>query len=266
MLVQRYLGVGNEHSEPADRLASALYSCAKSLAFELGFRTRPSKLAAWTNYLDAIERLERGHLRARTFVHVPVSSNGQILEPWSHPDLAQLAIHFAFNTELARMRIEGTDAGSIQVPTEATRKATPVGNMEGEEFEVERLPELTIRLEGAPVTSMMVASLSKGVDADARRFTVKLLNGVMHELKKFLGISSKRGRPRLGIGEKAALLLDHHGKTLLHATNEVCPHRGEAGHKNSKRCQDRVRLAAAQHYTSLEREFRRYLPAEARKT
>jgi hypothetical protein len=265
-LVKRYCGVGNEHSAPADRLATALYWCAKLLAFELGFRTRPDKLDAWTDYLDAIGSPRRGHLRPRAFVRVPVSSDGQIREPWSHPDLAQLSIHFAFNTEIARMRIAGKDAGSIQIADEAAPTATLNGDGAGQEFEVERLPELTIKLEGSPVAKMMVASLGKGADAKtvAQQFTITLLSGVVHELKRFLGISSKRGRPRLGIGEQAALLLDHYQVNITQAVAQICPSRLVPSHRHDKRCQDRVRLAARQYYKSLKREFGRYLPPKAK--
>jgi hypothetical protein len=268
LLIFRYLGVGNEHSVPADRVASALYWCARSLAFELAFFTTSNKLDAWRDYLEAINDLGRGHLQAKNFVIVPVSGDGQIFEPWSHPDLARLSIHFEFNTELARMRHEGKDLGSIVVPSNAGLKSTPIGNGAGQEFEVERLPELTIKLQGSPVARMMVAALNKGANADtvAQRFTVTVLSGVLHELKRFLGISSKRGRPPLEIGKQAALLLDYHHVNIVQAVAQLCPKRTLSDHRHDKHCQDQVRLAARQYYKSLKREFGRYLPAKAKKT
>jgi hypothetical protein len=115
---------------------------------------------------------------------------------------------------------------------------------------------------------MMVASLQRtdeGV-AEAREFTVKMMNGVMHELKRFLGISQKRGAPSLGIGKQAALLLDYEGRNIAQAVQQLCPQRNVAGHQHDRKCQDRVRLAAKHYYQSQSREFHKHLPIATRET
>src|SRR5712692_9748290 len=105
ILIHRYVGAGNEYPNPADRLAQTVYWCATSLAFEHSFLTERNrdKALAWQEYLTFLKGKESANLRAKCFVHVPVQPDGKILERWSLPELPQLTIHFAFNTELARV-------------------------------------------------------------------------------------------------------------------------------------------------------------------
>jgi len=46
---------------------------------------------------------------------------------------------------------------------------------------------------------------------------------------------------------------------------ELCPDRDKPGHRHNRACEDRVRLAARQHYQSLRRNFRRYLAGDVKK-
>lgn len=266
LVLFRHMGARNEQKQPADRLAGALLDCAKSLALELSLLKERTKEEIWAEYFDAVKAHGPIFLRAqKSILRLPVSKDGSVLEPFSHPELPQLNVHLVFNTDLASVPFGKYTA---RVPIPKTIDSSPAEHVNSREFTIERLPELTIRLEGAPVVKMMVASFDKKADEIdlARQFTSKMLNGVMHELKRFLGMVSKRGRPRLGIGEKAALLLHHHRKNITQATEELCPNRSDAGHHHTKRCQDRVRLAADQHYKSVERDLLRYLPVTSRKT
>ena len=265
ILIHRHFGAGNEYPNPADRLAQAVYWCAKSLAFERSFLTERSRdrTLAWQDYLTVLKGKESANLRAKGFVQVPVQADGKVLERWSQPELPRLTIHFAFNTELSRVYANGLPPGVVDVRNTVVPDEKTEGVASEHPITIERLPELTIKLEGAPVAKMMVSSLLKTVEA--QEFTRKLLAGTTHELNRFLGLAEPRGRPSLGIGEKAAKMLDYEKKPMRKALTELCPDRDKPAHQHNRACEDRVRLAARQYYQSLRRNFRRYLVAEVKK-
>jgi hypothetical protein len=263
----RGYAVGTAHTKPADRLAHALYLCARSLAYESLFKAQRTKNEEWGAYFDAVRTHGPVRPRAERRLKVlPVRENGEVLESLSHPELQQLVLQFAFNTELASFPL-GKDRGVIGIP-ETIEIDENLSDENSEPVIVERSPQLTIELKGEPVVQLMIASFDKdGPDIDrARKFTLNLLSGLTHELKRFLGLTLRRGRPRLGIGEKAAHGLDYHGRTIIQVTNELCPKRNEPGHRHVKGCRDRIRLAADHYYKSLAREFEKPLLPKAKKT
>jgi hypothetical protein len=197
---------------------------------------------------------------------LPVTDSGELLESMSHPELQQLALQFAFNTELASFPI-GQHRGVIGIP-ETIEVDEDLADESFKPFTIERSPELTIKLKGTPVVQLMIASFDKKEpDIEiAQQFSLNLLNGMLTELRRFLGMRQKRGRPRLGIGEKAALGLDYQCKNIVQVTNEICPNKNQPEHQHTKRCQDRIRLAADQYYKSLAREFEKLLSPKAKKT
>ena len=198
ILIHRYVGAGNEYPNPADRLAQTVYWCATSLAFERSFLTERNrdKALAWQDYLTVLKGKESANLRAKGFVHVPVQPDGKILERWSRPELPQLTSHFAFNTELTRVCKNGFPPGGVDVRNTVAADVTNQGIPSGEAVAIERLPELTIRLEGGPVAKMMVCSLLKV--EEAQEFTRKLLAGVTHELNEILRARSTERKAALG--------------------------------------------------------------------
>ena len=271
LVSNRTMGVGNEYSRPADRLAHTLYWSARSIVFDLRMRRQATrKIDAWTAFFDALDTHPAEKFRDHTLMQVPVRPTGHILEErWSRPDLPQLLVDFAFNTELGHIQVEGLGSVACRIPKEkaGTRKHSDSDAELGREVTVDRVPLLTITLEGAPVAKMMAASLrGSGADiAKARKFTSKMLAGIMHELKKFLGIAGKRGRPPLGIGKEAAMLIHHERKNIRQVVEKLCPNRALRNHRHNKNCEDTVRLVAAQYYKSLSRDFRRSLPGLAKK-
>jgi hypothetical protein len=253
VLIWRYVGSGNKYLRPEDRLAFAILGCVRSMLFEAAFCNRRGDEEAWQNYFKILKGKESANLRATGFVQVPVAPNGAVLEPFSRPDLPQLTLRFAINTQLAVARINGQDFGFFDVKN---TEASVEEEVDGEPLTIERLPELTIKLEGAPVATVMAASLAKS--AADREFTKQLLNGVRHEVDRFLGLAAKRGRPAHGLSEKAATLIDHEGHSIRSAVRVLCLDRNRPEHKHTKRCDDKIRLAARQYYSSLRNTFRRY--------
>lgn len=267
VIAMRRLGVGGEHEEPANRLAHSVFVSARWFGFESYLRMQRTKNEEWSEYFEAVKAHGPVRLRAsQRRLLLPVGKNGEMLEEYSHPELPQLKLHLAFNTELASIKVGGLP-GVAGIPETITVDETMDDN-NSQILDIEHLPGFSIKMEGAPVSQMMIATFDRNTEdvRAARAYTLRLLNGVMHEVKRFLRLVAKKGRPRLGIGERAAVLLDHERKNIVQVTKGLCPSQSEPGHRHSKRCYDRVRLAAEQYYRSLEREFTRSLPSKGRKT
>lgn len=117
----------------------------------------------------------------------------------------------------------------------------------------EKLPKLTIEIEGEPVCILMKGGYllrdpeeRRAVRKDSKR----IWEGVTPWLLADLGIGQlKRGKPAGHLGPEAAYLHDHHGLSWTQIAEKVCPKK----HTHDWNCKENLRTQARQFWTNQRR-------------